>query len=190
MGATYDMQGRRACDACGVVGNVRVRTCPARVQYPGGGSLPYCGGPALCPACFERKGGSAALHAGCREQAAHRTAEELHKPARLRAGDFESRTGWGDWHPAVPKGMVGRRFVGLPGMPEVYVLLPVELDRTVRADFLSDYRAAADAAGTPLVPWSDPDRPTGSKEARAALVLPPTPAPVPAIPAQLSLFGA
>lgn len=49
---------------------------------------------------------------------------------------------------------------------------------------------ACDAAGTPLVPWSGPDRPTGSKEARAALVLPPPPAPVPALPAQLSLFGA
>lgn len=78
MGYCYSMDGRLACDGCGAVGETRKRTCPHRVTYADGTSLPYCPAPALCPRCWEREGKSA-VHAGCKERAAARTAQEAGK---------------------------------------------------------------------------------------------------------------
>lgn len=162
MGYSYDKGGRLCCDRCGKAGGVRKRTCPHRVTYPGGASLPYCPARARCDDCLRAEGGNAKLHAACAAPAAARTLEEARKAARLAAGDLECRTGWGSWHPAVPAGWVGRRFVGTSGQ-ESFFLIPDAVDDAAGSYFLSDYREAARRAGVELLPWSDPDRPTGSK---------------------------
>ena len=148
MGYSYDLRGRLACDSCGSCGQTRKRTCPARVRYAGGGSLPYCQPAALCPACYQRH--KATLHAGCREGAAKRTAEEAAKQARLAAGELEVAAAWGSWQPTVPEGYVGVCFRGLGGA-EVYRLIrKAEYDPSVRR-YLSEYAETGD--------WRDPHGP-------------------------------
>lgn len=143
-GRTHSGRSALACDSCGHVGGVRKRTCPARVEYAEGCSLPYCMPAALCAACYKLR--KPTLHVGCHEQAALRTASERARRARLEAGDKEVRSAWGDWHKAVPSGYVGVAFAGLSkdphllgGAVEVWALIP-QLDYAPgEKRFLSDY---------------------------------------------------
>jgi hypothetical protein len=136
MGYCYDDGGKLCCDACGDSGQVRKRTCPYRVHYAEGGSLPYCSPSALCAACYHTH--KATLHADCKAGAAKRTAEELERAAMLEAGQYERRTAWGDWHPFVPAGFVGLRFVNKAGK-ELYRLISTERYESITGQWLRDY---------------------------------------------------
>jgi len=138
MGYSYDMRGRLACDACGAAeGKTRKRTCPHRVHYATGGSLPYCYPSALCPTCYAKH--KPTLHKDCAEGAARQTAKEQEKAIRFAAGEYERRTAWGSWHALVPDGMVGVCFVNL-ARAEEYRLLPA--DTYADGQWLSDYNNA------------------------------------------------
>ena len=114
MGYCYTLDGKLCCDGCGTHGNgTRKRTCPHKVHYANGGSLPYCQPAALCSACYETH--KPTLHAGCKAAAAQRTAEETARAARLAAGSYERKACWGSWHATVPDGMVGIVFEGTQG---------------------------------------------------------------------------
>jgi hypothetical protein len=138
-------RGRLCCDACGITG-ARKRTCPHRVHYPEGGSLPYCQAPALCGTCYDQRRG--VLHEECAAGAAAQNDWHRERGRRLDAGEFEVRTAWGDWHSRVPAGFVGVRFVGKGGS-EVYRLVPAADYNVAERHWLSDY-AATQA-------WADPD---------------------------------
>ncbi len=103
MGYSYQTtpSGREAlcCDACpaaGRVAGVRKRTCPCRVKYRSGNSLPYCPAPALCSACYRRLGYQAGVHAHCAAGAVHSQAQEDAVTARIVAGDLPVRAAWGN----------------------------------------------------------------------------------------------
>lgn len=146
MGYCYTHSGALVCDGCGAAGGVRKRTCPHRVTYPlDGYSLPYCYPSALCPACY--KAHKATLHATCAEGAATSNAEHAATAARVRAGDALVKAAWGDWHAAVPAGLVGVCFRTQGATPE-YRLVPATSYQG-GGGFLSDY---ADAQ-----PWAGPD---------------------------------
>ena len=152
-GRTASGRSTLSCDSCGTVGGVRKRTCPHKVHYAGGGSLPYCYPAALCSACYATA--KPTLHAGHAELAAARTAAESAKHARLVAGDKEVSTAFGSWHAKVPTGFVGVGFAGpatergmLNGSISEWRLVPAEVyDPSVRR-YLSDYHGA--------LPWSGP----------------------------------
>lgn len=132
--------GRLACDACGAAnGKTRKRTCPHRVHYAEGGSLPYCQPAALCPDCYAKH--KPTLHDGCKDAAARETQRQQDRAAMLDAGQFERKTAWGDWHELVPSGHVGVRFVNRAGQ-ERYRLLTDEQYKAV-GDWLSDVPASA-----------------------------------------------
>ncbi len=137
MGYSYCARtGRLACDGCGHVGKVRKRTCPFKVTYPEGYSLPYCYPSALCVACYATH--KATLHAGCAERAAARTAAENARGERLAAGASEIKAGYGSWHPSVPAGFVGVIF-GTLGHAETYWLIPETEYSPGTKRYLSDY---------------------------------------------------
>ena len=194
MGRSYDSSGRLACDGCGKAeGTTRRRTCPARVVYPSGASLPYCAAPDLCPDCVVKHRDR--LHVGCREAAAKRTAEERARGARLEAGEMLLRSCWGDWHERVPAGWVGACFVG-KGDAVAYWLVPAKVyDRRGRDDSPGDFARVAVEMGEPeLRPWGGPDdEGTTTKEARVvARVVVPAPASALrfVVENELPLFGA
>jgi hypothetical protein len=110
VGYSYSFDGKLCCDACGKSGGVRKRTCPYRVNYADGGSLPYCYPAALCGECYRQR--RATLHTDCGDGAAKRTAAEADRAARLAAGDLEVRAAFGSWHQTVPDGFVGVLFRG------------------------------------------------------------------------------
>ena len=154
MGYSYGQtaSGRWAlsCDGCGKVGGVRKRTCPHKVVYAEGYSLPYCPPPALCNACYTKH--KATLHKDCAAGAATCNARETARAAALTSGALEVRTAWGDWHETVPKGFVGVRFVGTGGTTTFRLVPAGEYEPGVRR-YLHDYPNAQ--------PWADPDtRPT------------------------------
>ncbi len=207
MGYSYDGSMRLCCDDCGDASNeapgVRKRTCTQRVKYADGTAVPYCPPPALCDACYRNHGG-AKIHERCKAGAARRTAEEAVRAARLALGELESSTGWGEWAPGVPPGFVGRRFVGKDDA-ELYLLIPRAVDDAVPLlrSFLPDYQRAAESLGVSLLLWSDPARPSGSKEVTVLPELPPMlgaprlttttsgpalPSPAPSCVSQLHLF--
>jgi hypothetical protein len=134
MGYSYDMGGRLCCDSCGASGDARKRTCPHRVQYADGGSLPYCYPSALCKACYAKH--KATLHARCAEGAAQSNVREQARKARLVAGALERRACWGSWHATVPDGMVGVYFKGMQG--EAWRLVTHDAYDTQRA-WLDEY---------------------------------------------------
>lgn len=135
MGYSYCARtGRLDCDGCGAAtGTTRKRTCPYRVEYAEGGSLPYCQPAALCSTCYIKH--KPTLHARCKDGAAEANRRELTRAARLTAGDYERRTAWGDWHETVPAGLIGLRFVNRAGHEE-YRLVDAGRDR---ANWLSEY---------------------------------------------------
>jgi len=145
MGYSYDMSGRLACDACGSTGKTRKRTCPHKVHYAGGGSLPYCYPSALCADCYATR--KATLHAGCAERAAARTADEAAKHARLVAGELEVASAFGTWHATVPEGWVGVIFRGTAANEAYRLIAADHYDPTSRR-YMSEYPDAR--------PWSDP----------------------------------
>lgn len=137
----YNDNGRlvRSCDRCGAVGGVRKRTCRFKVTYAEGYSLPYCYPPALCSDCAKKL---KPLHGeSCQVGAAKATAREVERKARLVSGDFEVRSAFGHWHPAVPQAWVGVRFVSLNG--DVWKLLPAT-DYNGAGGWLSEYPTAVD----------------------------------------------
>jgi len=136
MGYSYDITGKLCCDCCGEVGKVRKRTCPHRVYYAGGGSLPYCSPSALCPTCYQKH--KAALHEGCKERADERTREEAEKAKRLAGGAYETRTVFGDWHEDCPKGWVLVVFTNRCGA-EKHCLIPDSFYNPTDYPFLEDY---------------------------------------------------
>lgn len=136
-----------ACDACGAVGGVRKRTCPHKVHYAEGGSLPYCYPSALCASCYKTR--KATLHVGCPEGAAKRTAEEIAKREKFAAGDKEVRSAFGDWHKAVPSGMVAVVFSGLDRSNEEWRLIPSEEYEPGVKRFLSEYPSAVPVEFSP-----------------------------------------
>lgn len=147
MGYSYSDRGRLACDACGAAdGNTRKRTCPHRIQYAEGGSLPYCSAPALCAACYAKRKGT--LHDGCKAGAAKRNQDEIARGARFAAGELEVRTAYGDWHAAVPDGFVGVTFKARGA--EAHRLIPKAVYDPGRKSWLSDY-------GPDVHPWAGPD---------------------------------
>lgn len=136
MGYCYDNRGRLACDSCGACGTTRKRTCPHRVQYAEGGSLPYCQPAALCSTCYAKH--KATLHASCAEGAARSNARERERSIKLAGGHFERRTCWGDWHATVPAGYVGVRFVGVTG--EAYRLVTAaDYEAGAARDWMENY---------------------------------------------------
>lgn len=157
MGYSYCARtGRLACDSCGAAeGNTRKRTCPYRVQYAEGGSLPYCYPSALCKACYAKH--KATLHADCEAGAAKRTAEEATKRARLAAGELEVRSAWGSWHPNVPVGFTGVYFENRLTNARAYFLVPAD---AYAAGWLADYPGA--------IPWAGPDDGATSKQVTIA----------------------
>lgn len=115
-------RAKLVCEHCGTIGGVRKRTCPHKVVYPTGGSLPYCPAPALCGPCLKREyGGLTALHADCAAPAAKRTQEEHQDYAKLLAGDAKVSGRWGDWCATVPAGQVGSYYATANGQ-EIAVL--------------------------------------------------------------------
>jgi hypothetical protein len=142
MGYCYDMRGRICCDACGDSGQTRKRTCPHKVSYPNGGSLPYCPAPALCSACYEKH--KATLHQDCKEGAAKSTARYAAEAARVQSGDPQVKAAFGDWHEKVPKGFVGVLFED-KDRREIYKLMPA--NHYLGGGFLGDYTSAE--------PWPD-----------------------------------
>ncbi len=141
-----------ACDNCGAVGEVRKRTCPHKVHYHDGADLPSCMAPALCGPCWEKLGRQK-MHDGCRAGAAIANERERERTRRLTAGDMEVMTAWGDWHPAVPAGMVGVWVGGLGarrngGHTEYRLVRKADYDHRTK-HYLSDYPVAT--------PWIDPD---------------------------------
>lgn len=138
MGYCYDMAGRLACDACGKTGGVRKRTCPHRVHYADGGSLPYCQPAALCSDCYRKH--KAKLHEGCAAGAAKQNAAEVARKAKLAAGELEVRSAWGDWHETVPTGMTGVLFRN--GDQQDYRLMPQADYQPGDKHWLSDYPTA------------------------------------------------
>ena len=111
MGYSYQTtpSGQQAlcCDNCPAAGReagVRRRTCPWRVTYMDGSSLPYCSAPALCSACYRALGCRAGVHAHCKEGADASTARESAMRARIQAGDLPVRAAFGDWKTGVPAG--------------------------------------------------------------------------------------
>jgi hypothetical protein len=112
MGYSYGTNERGnwclACDNCGEVGGVRKRTCPEKVYYPNGSSLPYCYPAALCSACYAKLKGT--LHANCKRGAAKENALQARRGALLDAGAYLWRGSYGEWHESVPAGMVGMVF--------------------------------------------------------------------------------
>ena len=141
MGYCYDLRNRLVCDSCGDSGKTRKRTCPFKVHYPEGGSLPYCYPSALCPPCYAKH--KATLHAGCKDAAAKRNAELNVEGVRLAAGELKVKAAWGDWHADVPDGFSGVYFKGATS--EAYKLVP-------KGDYkgsgwLSDFPNALDWTG-------------------------------------------
>lgn len=108
--------GQLVCDCCGSAKGTKKRTCPHKV-----GNLPYCSPPALCPTCYQERGGEK-IHDRCKVPAEARRREEDRRWEMLAAGHLERSTAWGDWHDNVPAGLVGVKFVGLKS--EEYRLLP------------------------------------------------------------------
>jgi hypothetical protein len=139
MGYSYCARsGRLACDACGdTSGTTRKRTCPHKVHYADGGSLPYCYPSALCRDCYAKH--KATLHDDCKAGADARNQQEQRRAARLVAGDYEVKNAYGSWHKTVPDGMVGVRFVNRAGA-EVYRLVPDAIyNGESRGNWLQDY---------------------------------------------------
>jgi len=105
MGYCYgrDKSGKQrlACDSCGTIERTRKRTCPFKVS-----GLPYCPAPALCVACYAKRGGKK-LHADCEAPAKAAQAEDDACAAILACGEYRVAAAWGDWHPTVPEGWVG-----------------------------------------------------------------------------------
>lgn len=104
MGYSYQKtsSGREAlcCDNCPAAGReagVRKRTCPHRVHYRDGGSLPYCPAPALCSNCYRSLGCQAGVHANCAEACAAQQAREDAVTAKIAAGDLPVRAAWGGY---------------------------------------------------------------------------------------------
>lgn len=145
MGYCYDNAGRLCCDSCGTAGNVRKNTCPHKVHYADGSSLPYCPPPALCPACLKKHGGTAKIHAGCKEHAARSNAREVENARRYAAGELKRGAAWGDWHEKVPAGMVGVLFNNPSTGQERYKL--IEAARYNAHEWLSEFE--------PLTDWTD-----------------------------------
>ena len=145
MGYCYGGDGRLACDACGTVGGVRKRTCPHRVRYQNGSSLPYCPAPALCRECNDKH--RATLHAKCAAGAAVSQAHEDKRAAILGAGGLLLRAAWGDWHANVPEGLVGCVFQG-NGERRYRLLTKQEHERAIWDTPLADLDAQ---------PWAGPD---------------------------------
>lgn len=134
MGKTFDAYGRRCCDRCDERGGVRTRTCPHRVYYPAGGSLPYCAAPALCSKCYAEV--KALLHKDCKAGAAKSQAAVNLRAERLAAGEYEVSAAFGDWHKDVPNGTVGLCFRNRDGL-ETFRL--VRAHSYKRGGYLSDY---------------------------------------------------
>jgi hypothetical protein len=108
MGYCFDYRGRLACDGCGIAGGVRKRRCAYKVD-----GVPYCPAPALCPDCYKQHGGLRGVHGDeCRDGAAQSQARADADKARIAAGDFKSRSAFGDWHELVPENKVGLLFYG------------------------------------------------------------------------------
>lgn len=127
MGYSYDARtGKLCCDSCGNIGGVRKRTCPHKVD-----GMPYCSPSALCSACYAKYRDT--LHDGCAEAAARSQARADEENAALACGSHLWRTSWGDWHDAVPAGLVGVRFVS--ETEEVFALIS-----EATYDRLGDYR--------------------------------------------------
>lgn len=150
MGYCHDSHGRLVCDACGSSTGVRKRTCPHRVYYAEGGSLPYCQPAALCAACYATH--KATLHVACAEGAAKSNARERERKEKLANGEFEVKAAFGSWHETVPPGCVGVMFAN-PTLGERHMLVPeadYDLFRVVRPRYLSDYPRAT--------PWEGPGR--------------------------------
>jgi len=139
MGYSYDARtGRLCCDACGdASGTTRKQTCPHRVHYAEGGSLPYCYPSALCKTCYATR--KATLHDGCADGAARQTAQQQIRAAKLAAGEYERRTAWGSWHATVPAGLVGVRFVAQDGRQQYWLVPEADYQRAGAGSWMSEY---------------------------------------------------
>ena len=112
MGYVYSRAGL-VCGGCGTDVGVRKRVCPHKVRSSrlhGGGTLPCCPPPALCPACYRASGGQQGVHAQCRARAAESQAEEDAQDAALDAGESFTVAAFGYGDRGVPTGMVGVLF--------------------------------------------------------------------------------
>ena len=146
MGYSYDAMGRLACDYCGKTGGVRKRACPRKVTTEDGYTSHYCTPPAMCGECYSKVGGSKVIHANCAEGAARSQARYDDIRARLKAGEAQVRSAYGDWHVSVPSGLVGVCFADADSIKS-YVLVPkADYDPEAR-HWLSDYPNAQ--------PWID-----------------------------------
>jgi len=142
MGVITDRNGRICCDGCGGTDKVRNRTCPYRVHYSRGGSLPYCSAPHLCSVCWNKHKGL--VHATCKAGAARSQERENKRGALEAAGEFLLAAGWGSWHSTVPAGLVGVCFRNLAG-EEVWKLVPeADYDQRSQLTTASQFPDAAD----------------------------------------------
>lgn len=146
MGYSYDMRGRLACDSCGRTGETRKRPCPHKVTTETGQVLRYCQAPALCGDCLRKHGGTAGVHAGCKEGAAKSQARYDARRERLAAGEAQVMCAWGDWHELVPTGLVGALFIGADKVEHCVLLRVQDYDPSTKP-WLSDYPDA--------MPWEN-----------------------------------
>ena len=86
----------------------------------------YCPSPALCDACFEKEGKNKGVHGACKSKAAARQKIEDAEQVRLDRGEHRVNGRYGDWHEAVPAGMIGVCFSAKGGLDRRYVLVAHE----------------------------------------------------------------
>lgn len=161
MGYITAPNGTLACDTCCTPG-AQLRECPYWVTEPGGQKLRYCSPAALCDSCLAGIGGSARLHARCKEGARKSQADNDARSARLADGEMFARCALSgsSWH--VPAGLVGAHFTGSGGA-QTWLLIP-------EADYQREHRAkglmlaASDFPGAPV--WET--TPTCARHARRA----------------------
>jgi hypothetical protein len=146
MGYIHDEQGRLVCDNCGIAGGVSKRTCPHKVTNENGRVLSYCYPAALCSQCYRKLGGAKGVHGTCAEGAARRQAEYDAVRAKLATGELQVCSAYGDWHEAVPEGLVGVCFIGASNETYYVLVRKADYDPNVRR-WLSQYPDAQ--------PWID-----------------------------------
>ena len=149
MGYCYTKNRELVCDACNSAGGVKKRRCPHKVFHTDHRTghrvgLNYCPAPALCDACFEKYGKNKGVHGGCKAKAAASQQRQDAEDARLDAGDHRVNGRSGDWHDAVPKGMVGACYRGKAEGDVQYVLVDKQY---ANVEWLEDLPAGS------AIPW-------------------------------------